>query len=75
MVNLSKQKFLIGSIYLTAPAAAMMLDKSFYQAFIRAVATHENKKPEGGNVSTKIGNAATIITNTNIGTTAIVPGI
>ena len=75
MVNLSKQKFMVGAIQLTAPAAAMMLDKSFHQAFVRAVTTHENKEPVDGIVSTKIGNIATITTNMRAGTTVISPGI
>ena len=75
MVNLSKQKFMVGAIQLTAPAAAMMLDKTFHQAFVRAIATHENKVPVDGIVSTKIGRIATIRTNTKAGTTVISPGI
>lgn len=75
MVNLNKQKFMVGAIHLTAPAAAMMLDKTFHQAFVRAVTTHENKVPVDGIVSTKIGRIATITTNTKAGTTVISPGI
>lgn len=75
MVNLSKQKFMVGGIHLTAPAAAMMLDRTFHQAFIKAVTTHENKVPVDGIVSTKIGRMATITTNTKAGTTVISPGI
>ena len=45
MVHLNKQKFMVGAIHLTAAAAAMMLDKTFHQAFVRAVTTHENKVP------------------------------
>ena len=75
MVNLSKQKFMVGAIQLTSPAAAMMLDKTFHQAFVRAVTTHENKVPVDGIVSTKIGRMATITTNTKAGITVISPGI
>lgn len=75
MVNLSKQKFMVGAIQLTAPAAAMMLDKTFHQTFVRAVTTHENKVPVDGIVSTRIGRMATITTNTKAGTTVISPGI
>lgn len=75
MVNLSKQKFMVGGIHLTAPVAAMMLDKSFHQAFVRALTTHENKEPVDGIVSTKIGSLATITSNLRIGTTVISPGI
>lgn len=75
MVNLNKQKFMVGAIQLTAPTAAMMLDKTFHQAFVRAVTTHENKVPVDGIVSTKIGNLATITTNVKVGTTVISPGI
>ena len=75
MVNLSKQKFMVGAIQLTAPAAAMMLDRTFHQAFIKAVTTHENKVPVDGIVSTKIGRMATITTNTKAGITVISPGI
>ena len=75
MVNLNKQKFMVGAIQLTAPAAAMMLDKTFHQAFVRAVTSHENKVPVDGIVSTKIGRMATITTNTKAGITVISPGI
>lgn len=75
MVNLNKQKFMVGAIQLTAPAAAMMLDRTFHQAFVRAVTTHENKVPVDGIVSTRIGTLATITTNTKAGTTVISPGI
>ena len=75
MVNLSKQKFMVGGIHLTPPVAAMMMNKSFHQAFIKAVTTHENKVPVDGIVSTKIGRIATIRTNTKAGTTVISPGI
>ena len=75
MVNLNKQKFMVGAIHLTAPAAAMMLDKTFHQAFVRALSTHENKNPVDGIVFTKIGTLATITTNTKAGTTVISPGI
>ena len=75
MVSLSKQKFMVGAIHLTAPAAAMMLDRTFHQAFIKAVTTHENKVPVDGIVSTKIGRMATITTHTKAGTTVISPGI
>ena len=66
---------MVGAIQLTAPAAAMMLDKTFHQAFVRAIATHENKVPVDGIVSTKIGRIATIRTNTKAGATVISPGI
>ena len=75
MVNLSKQKFMVGGIHLTPPVAAMMMNKSFHQAFVRALSTHENKNPVDGIVFTKIGTLATITTNTKAGTTVISPGI
>lgn len=75
MVNLSKQKFMVGGIHLTPPVAAMMMNKSFHQAFVRALSTHENKNPVDGIVFTKIGTLATITTNTKAGATVISPGI
>lgn len=75
MVNLSKQKFMVGGIHLTPPVAAMMMNKSFHQAFVRALSTHENKNPVDGIVFTKIGTLATITTNIKAGTTVISPGI
>lgn len=51
MVNLSKQKFVVGAIQLTAPAAAMMLDKTFGRNCVHQNRTYSNNKNQykGGN--------------------------